>query len=76
MSAWLAEVGLGEDGMEGLAAAARALIDAAEVLVGGKRHLALVPTPKAVRLPWKQPLSCWRAAIPSIRAWRRCSRVT
>jgi len=57
MSAWLAVVGLGEDGMEGLGAAARALIDAAELLVGGERHLALVPTPKAVRLPWKQPLS-------------------
>ncbi|HEV2547404.1 MAG TPA: precorrin-6y C5,15-methyltransferase (decarboxylating) subunit CbiE [Stellaceae bacterium] len=57
MSAWLAVVGLGEGGMDGLGAAARALIDAAEVLVGGERHLALVTAPKALSLPWKQPLS-------------------
>jgi precorrin-6Y C5,15-methyltransferase (decarboxylating) len=57
MSAWLTVVGLGEDGMDGLGAAARACIDGAEVLVGGERHLALVSAPKATRLPWKQPLS-------------------
>ena len=35
MTAWLSIVGLGEDGLEGLAPAARALVDGAEVLVGG-----------------------------------------
>jgi precorrin-6Y C5,15-methyltransferase (decarboxylating) len=63
MSAWLAVVGLGEDGMDGLGAGARALIDAAEVLVGGERHLALVTAPKAARVPWKQPLSATVAQI-------------
>ena len=43
MSVWLSVVGIGEDGIEGLSAAARALVEGAEVLVGGERHLALVP---------------------------------
>ena len=57
MSAWLTVVGIGEDGADGLGAAARASIDGAELVVGGERHLALVSAPKAVRLPWKQPLT-------------------
>jgi precorrin-6B C5,15-methyltransferase / cobalt-precorrin-6B C5,C15-methyltransferase len=57
MSAWLTVVGIGEGGMDGLGAAARASIDGAQVLVGGERHLALVSAPNAARLPWKQPLA-------------------
>lgn len=49
---WLSVVGIGEDGLEGLSPAARALIDAAEVLVGGMRHLLLVPRPRARRIAW------------------------
>ncbi|MBC2834309.1 precorrin-6y C5,15-methyltransferase (decarboxylating) subunit CbiE [Paragemmobacter straminiformis] len=39
---WLSIIGLGEDGLAGLADASRAAIDAAEVIFGGPRHLALV----------------------------------
>ncbi|HXP30645.1 MAG TPA: precorrin-6y C5,15-methyltransferase (decarboxylating) subunit CbiE [Stellaceae bacterium] len=56
MSAWLAIVGLGEDGLAGLNAAARALVEGAEVLVGGARHMALVPEGKAQRILWRNPL--------------------
>jgi precorrin-6Y C5,15-methyltransferase (decarboxylating) len=49
---WLQIVGLGEDGLDGLGPRARALIDSAEVLVGGARHLAKVPASKAERVPW------------------------
>ena len=56
MSAWLAVVGIGEDGLGGLSGAARALVEGAELLVGGERHLALVPEGKAERLVWRQPL--------------------
>jgi precorrin-6Y C5,15-methyltransferase (decarboxylating) len=38
---WLAIVGIGEDGAEGLAPAARALVSNADLVFGGKRHLAL-----------------------------------
>ncbi|NIR59294.1 MAG: cobalamin biosynthesis bifunctional protein CbiET, partial [Gammaproteobacteria bacterium] len=43
MTAWLSVVGIGDDGLEGLSPAARAAIDQAEVLVGGRRHLAMLP---------------------------------
>jgi precorrin-6Y C5,15-methyltransferase (decarboxylating) len=53
---WLSVVGIGADGLDGLAPAARALIETAEVLVGGERHLALVPDGGAERLRWGSPL--------------------
>jgi len=71
MSAWLAIVGIGEDGVAALAPAARALIASAETLVGGARHLALVPEGRAERLLWQSPLA---ATIPEI-ARRRGRRV-
>jgi len=71
MSAWLAIVGLGEDGVAALAPAARALIASAETIVGGARHLALIPAGRAERLQWKSPLA---ATIPEI-ALRRGRRV-
>ncbi len=52
MSAWITVIGFGEDGLDGLSPAARALIDSAEVLVGGERHLAKVPPGKAERMGW------------------------
>ncbi|WP_054300972.1 bifunctional cobalt-precorrin-7 (C(5))-methyltransferase/cobalt-precorrin-6B (C(15))-methyltransferase [Gemmobacter sp. LW-1] len=38
---WLHILGLGEDGLDGLPAASRDLLDAAEIIIGGPRHLAL-----------------------------------
>ncbi|NCO21653.1 MAG: cobalamin biosynthesis bifunctional protein CbiET, partial [Rhodobacterales bacterium] len=35
---WLHIVGIGEDGMAGLAPATRAILEAAEIIVGGDRH--------------------------------------
>ena len=65
-------------GSPGFAPAARALVETAEMLVGGARHLALVPAGAAERIAWRQPArrrrstrsrrgaaggsSCWRAA--------------
>jgi precorrin-6Y C5,15-methyltransferase (decarboxylating) len=54
---WLAIIGIGEEGLSGLTGAARALIAEAEILVGGERHLAMVPDGKAERLAWESPLS-------------------
>ena len=39
--AWLSIIGIGEDGLDGLTAGARAALDAADVVFGGPRHLAL-----------------------------------
>ena len=52
MTPWLTVVGIGEDGLEGLGPTARALIDTAEVLAGGRRHLEKVPAAEAERLTW------------------------
>jgi precorrin-6Y C5,15-methyltransferase (decarboxylating) len=58
-------IGIGADGWSGLAEPARARVLAAEVLLGGERHLALVPpVPAQVRRPWPRPLS----GLPSLLA--------
>ena len=65
MTPWLAVIGIGEDGLAGLAPTARALVAEAQVLVGGARHLAMVPAGAAERLAWRQPLA---ASLPDIAA--------
>jgi precorrin-6Y C5,15-methyltransferase (decarboxylating) len=52
MAAWLHVVGMGEDGLEGLSSAARAVVEAAEVIVGGSRHPGLLVA--AERLDWPE----------------------
>lgn len=49
-------VGIGEDGWDGLGREARTAIEAAEVLVGSARQLALVPPARAHRLTWPSPM--------------------
>ena len=53
---WLSIVGIGEDGIDGLSAVARGLVGGAEIVFGGKRHLALAAAliHGAVR-PWPSP---------------------
>lgn len=69
---WLTVVGIGEDGLDGLSPAARALVETAEVLVGGERHLAMVPATDGIeRLRWRRPLA---DTFPEIEA-RRGRRV-
>jgi precorrin-6Y C5,15-methyltransferase (decarboxylating) len=50
-------VGIGEDGLAGLGEVQRRLVLEAEVLVGGRRHLALVPETGAGRIVWRSPLA-------------------
>lgn len=50
-------VGIGDDGWAGLSEAARALVGAADVLVGGARHLAMVEGTAAERVRWPSPFS-------------------
>ncbi|HEV2676499.1 MAG TPA: precorrin-6y C5,15-methyltransferase (decarboxylating) subunit CbiE [Aliidongia sp.] len=54
MNPWLTIVGIGEDGE--LGAEARAALDRADLLVGGTRHLALVPAGRAARRAWPSPM--------------------
>lgn len=64
---WLSVVGIGEDGMAGLSPLAAAVVERAELLVGGARHLAMVPEGAAERLTWPSPLT---DAIGPIKAAR------
>ncbi len=67
-SRWLAILGIGEDGVEGLAAPARALLQTATLVVGGARHLGLAGALiRGERLAWPRPMS---AAFPAILARR------
>jgi precorrin-6B C5,15-methyltransferase / cobalt-precorrin-6B C5,C15-methyltransferase len=53
---WLSIVGIGEDGIEGLSPVARGLIADAEVVFGGKRHLALAGSLiRGTMWPWPSP---------------------
>jgi precorrin-6Y C5,15-methyltransferase (decarboxylating) len=55
---WLSIVGLGEDGVEGLSSVARRLINSAELVVGGARHLELAADLIRGRpLAWPSPMS-------------------
>ena len=53
MKGWLTVVGIGEDGLEGLAPKTRRLVERAEVLVGGARHLGKVPAGAPTRIDWQ-----------------------
>jgi precorrin-6Y C5,15-methyltransferase (decarboxylating) len=53
---WLSIVGIGEDGVEGLSPVARRLIEAAEIVFGGRRHLSLAaPFIRGATRPWPSP---------------------
>ncbi|MDO7836664.1 precorrin-6y C5,15-methyltransferase (decarboxylating) subunit CbiE [Sphingobium sp. HBC34] len=54
---WLTIVGVGEDGWDGLAPPARAAIDAAELVMGPARHLALLGDHKRRAMAWPVPFA-------------------
>jgi precorrin-6B C5,15-methyltransferase / cobalt-precorrin-6B C5,C15-methyltransferase len=64
---WLSIVGIGENGLQDLSPAARQLIAQASLIVGGKRHLAMVSEARGERLVWPSPPD---AAFPAIFARR------
>jgi precorrin-6B C5,15-methyltransferase / cobalt-precorrin-6B C5,C15-methyltransferase len=56
---WLSIVGIGEDGWDGLNDEAKRAVQSSELVYGGARHLALVPTAvsSAPRTPWPSPMT-------------------
>ena len=56
---WLSVIGIGEDGLSGLSTGARSLIDNAEIVIGGDRHLAMLPESSEDRrshIVWESPI--------------------
>ncbi len=76
MSKWLSIIGIGEDGMEALPAATRHLIERADILVGGKRHLAMAGKDARPRISWATPLSSTLDEILSHKDKRVCVLAT
>ena len=77
MTPWLSIVGLGEDGLDGIAPPARLLIEQAEILVGAARHLAMAPADHpAERLQWSSPLEATIGEIIARRGRRVCILAT
>jgi len=65
---WLSIVGIGEDGVEGLSPVARGLISSAEIVFGGKRHLALASSLiRGASRPWPSP---FERAVDEVKAHR------
>ena len=61
-------VGIGEDGIEGLTAVARGLVEDAEMVFGGKRHLGLAaPLIRGAARPWPSP---FERAVEEVLAYR------
>lgn len=64
---WLCVVGIGEDGPDGLSPIARRIVEEAELLAGGERHLALIPPGTAERMAWTTPFA---DNLDRLAAWR------
>ena len=76
MTVWLCVIGIGEDGLSGLSNASRTLVETAEILIGGKRHLEMVQDFSGEKLTWRTPLSDTVADIVSYRGKRVCILAT
>lgn len=71
---WLSIVGIGEDGLDGITAAARVVIETADILIGGERHLAMVPAKDGDqrRITWSTPLLAQADSIADHKGRRVC----
>jgi precorrin-6Y C5,15-methyltransferase (decarboxylating) len=57
MSVWLNVIGIGEDGLEAMPRTLQTLVERAELIVGGERHLAMVGHARGEKKSWASPLS-------------------
>ncbi len=67
---WLHIVGIGEDGMDGLLPATRAVVEAAEIIIGGERHHTLADNLVAERMAWPHPFDALIDTIDGLRGRR------
>ena len=70
---WLSIIGIGEDGLDGLGAEARWRIAEAEIVFGGKRHLALAAGEiNGESRPWPSPFDSEMRAVLALRGKKIC----
>ncbi len=70
MNPWLTVLGVGADGTDDLPPAAQALIDNAEVIAGGDRHLEMLTNMTAARVRLQSPIEPALDALQSHRGKR------
>jgi len=63
-------VGIGEEGLDGLTEDARACIESADYIVGGKRHHALIDDCSATRINWPSPFDALEAKLRELHGKR------
>ena len=65
---WLCVIGIGEDGWDDLSADARDFLYESEIVLGGERHLKMLPKEwEGERIVWSSPI---REAVSKIVSWR------
>lgn len=69
---WLHVVGIGDDGLDGLAPSARRVVQEAEYIFGGARHLAMMGTTSAECVAWPSPFNALLETIDKYREHRVC----
>ncbi|MEM8744162.1 MAG: precorrin-6y C5,15-methyltransferase (decarboxylating) subunit CbiE, partial [Pseudomonadota bacterium] len=67
MSAWLTIVGVGLEGVGGLPASVRALLDTADVIVGRERLLEGITSKSAEKHAWSSPID---ETLAQIEGWK------
>lgn len=63
MSTQVTVVGIGADGWTGLTDAAKQLVEAADIVLGGDRHLSMLPEADQTKESWPSPL---REGLPAL----------
>ena len=65
---WIYVIGIGEDGWDDLSADSRELFYKSEIVIGGERHLKMIPGDwEGERIIWASPI---REAVTKILDWR------
>lgn len=67
---WLSIIGLGEDGLNGLTGASRSALDTAEIVMGAKRHLSLLPELPGQTIEWPVPFAEGIEHLSALRGQR------
>jgi precorrin-6y C5,15-methyltransferase (decarboxylating), CbiE subunit/precorrin-6Y C5,15-methyltransferase (decarboxylating), CbiT subunit len=67
---WLHIIGIGDNGLDSLAHASRAVLEDAEVIFGGERHHELTASLTAERRAWPSPFDALISDLKSLRGRR------
>ena len=54
---WLSIIGVGDDGLDGISPVARSVLASAEIVFGGRRHLAMLGDEACEQVEWQSPFA-------------------